>query len=252
MMRIHRHKNRMWLYMADNDNLYLEWHFFKAARHCLALIRHDGLEGQVTLSIGFPWLFYFAFGWHCWKRFGAHYGDHDQHTTGIKVYKFGIYFLVAADEDESPLRWGWELKLHPKRFLLGRSEYSKRHIETIERVPVHLPEGIYLATVELFESSWKRPRWPFTKRILRADIEVDGGIAIPGKGENSWDIGDDAVFSQICPAKTAGEAAKSLADSVMRTRQRYGKGYAWRPAAPNSWARPSYWNDRNFWMRGEL
>lgn len=91
-----------------------------------------------------------------------------------------------------------------------------------------MPEHPYPATVRLFESTWKRPRWPFARRMVRAEIEVEGGIPHPGKGENSWDCDDDATYSLTCQARTAEDAVAKLVGSVLRDRRNYG-GRSWRP-----------------------
>ena len=99
---------------------------------------------------------------------------------------------------------------------MGRSKYSERDIETV-RVNVPMPEGDYPATVQLDQAVWKRPRWPFAQKIHRADIELDKPIPIPGKGENSWDLDEDAIFSLTTPAKTPQEAVDALVRSAMKT-----------------------------------
>jgi hypothetical protein len=112
--------------------------------------------------------------------------------------------------------------------LLGRDAYSSVDIRT-EDVVVPMPEHGYAAKVRLFESTWRRPRWPLARRLLRAEIAVEGGIPHPGKGENSWDCGDDATYSLTCQARTAEEAVGHLVASVLRSRTRYG-GRDWRPS----------------------
>ena len=66
--------------------------------------------------------------------------------------------------------------------------------------------------------------------MLRTEIEPNTSVPIPGKGENSWDLDDDAIHSGIYPTGIAQEAASSLAKSAMRTRKRYG-GPNWVPDA---------------------
>jgi hypothetical protein len=115
----------------------------------------------------------------------------------------------------------------PTDWLLGRHVYSSSDIST-EPVEVPMPEKTYAGTVRMFESTWKRPRWPFVRRMVRADIEVKGGIPHPGKGENSWDCDDDATYSLTCQATTPEAAVAKMVESVLRDRRRYG-GRNWRP-----------------------
>lgn len=116
----------------------------------------------------------------------------------------------------------------PADFLLGRHTYSSEELST-ENVEVPMPERTYAGTVTLTRDTWKRPRWPFGRSIYRANIEVDGGVPHPGKGENSWDCGEDATYSMTCPARTAEDAVGALVKSVLSSRRQYG-GRNWRPA----------------------
>ena len=60
-------------------------------------------------------------------------------------------------------------------------------------------------------------------------MRSEQGLPIPGKGENSWDCGDDAYYSIGTPAATAMEAVEYAADRVLETRRRYG-GSSWAPS----------------------
>jgi hypothetical protein len=115
----------------------------------------------------------------------------------------------------------------PADFLLGRHKYSSEELST-ENVEVPMPERMYPGTVTLTRDTWKRPRWPFSRSMYRANIEVEGGVPHPGKGENSWDCGEDATYSLTCKARTAEEAVGKLVGSVLSSRRRYG-GRNWRP-----------------------
>ena len=117
---------------------------------------------------------------------------------------------------------------HLNDFLLGQMVHTERAIEEYPDVEFPMPERIYHGSVRLFESTWKRPRSPFVARILRADIKMAEPIPHPGKGENSWDQGQDATYSMTCPARTLAEAIGAMVESSMRDRINYG-GRNWRP-----------------------
>jgi len=110
-------------------------------------------------------------------------------------------------------------------FFLGRSKCTHETIEA-QDIVVPMPEKAYPAKAELQRWTWKRPRW-FAKTIMRAQIEIPGGIPLPGKGENSWDCGDDATFSITCQAKSIPEGVGVLVGSVLRDRVRYGGWGDW-------------------------
>jgi len=88
--------------------------------------------------------------------------------------------------------------------------------------PIPLPEGNYPAKIELKERLGKRKRWPFSQKHFSADVKFLKPIPIPGKGENSWDCGDDAYYGMGFPCKSVEEAVGHVVTSVYRTRLRYG------------------------------
>lgn len=131
---------------------------------------------------------------------------------------------------KQPPRWRrWHFD--PMDFLLGRMHYDSRDLQT-RHVEIPTPEGLCPARVRFFESTWKRPRWPWwplTRRMVRSDIDLQKPIPIPGKGENSWDCDEDAIYSLTCRATTVAEAVAAVVKSYVETRERHG-GSNWRPA----------------------
>lgn len=151
------------------------------------------------------------------------------HNGGMWV-QWGTNRWGDMEDWSSPPRWRrWNFD--SMDFLVGRQKYTERDLESIETT-VPTPEGAIPATVRLFESTWRRPRWPFwplTRRLDRADIELHRPVPIPGKGENSWDCGEDAIYSLTCRATTVAEAVAAVVESYTQTRERHG-GRHWTPA----------------------
>lgn len=165
------------------------------------------------------------------------YGDDREFCAGFRASDSsmmgGTFFLTLWGD---PHGWSsrdpwWRrgVSFSPVDFLAGKARHSTRDIRTVETT-LMMPEGTYPVRVKLYESEWKRPRWPFPVRLRRAETSIlmQSGVPIPGKGENAWDIGDDAVFSQTAPARDEHEALAGLYESVMRDRARHG-GHNWRP-----------------------
>lgn len=113
--------------------------------------------------------------------------------------------------------------------VLGRPKYSTREVAAIRPILIPMPEGAYRGTCAIEEATWKRPRWP-ARRLLRADVKMEEPVPIPGKGENSWDCGEDAIHGMCCPASTVPEAIAEVVKSALSTRERHG-GRNWRPQA---------------------
>lgn len=140
----------------------------------------------------------------------------------FSVHDGQLWIKWGADPDawSSDDPWWQRFSIDPMTIVFGKVKHSKTSIYKTE-VLIPLPEGDYIAECELFESRWTRPRWPFTRRLRRVELELKEPIPIPGKGENSWDIEDDAIFGSVFPAKTVAEAVNGIRESVMNTRERY-------------------------------
>lgn len=111
-------------------------------------------------------------------------------------------------------------------FILGENKYTNKVIEE-KKIDVPMPEGKYPATIKMEMATWKRPRW-FAKRLKRANIEMERAIPFPGKGENSWDCGDDACYGMTTPARNMAEAIGKMVEHVLHNRLRRGGPYEWR------------------------
>lgn len=76
------------------------------------------------------------------------------------------------------------------------------------------------------------PNWPFGRPTLyRVNLEFSPPfepVPVPGKGENSWDCGENATYGMSCAADTIEEAIGKFVSSTLRTRTRYG-GQNWTP-----------------------
>lgn len=110
-------------------------------------------------------------------------------------------------------------------WLFGRSIHSesshgqdwhKKHVK------IQLPEGEYDLAMDFYTSYWHRPRSPFVRSIERVEITPDRPVGIPGKGENSWDLDEDATFSSTQPVKgrTLEQIAEDFKQDILETRGR--------------------------------
>ncbi len=146
-----------------------------------------------------------------------------ERETGFSIHNWKIWFNFWQPTMEWKSRTPWyrSFAFDPIDFLLGRHKYSEK-LRYKECVLVPMPEKTYKGHVKIFESSWKRPLWPFTKRIIRSTIKVPEGLPHAGKGENSWDCGDDATFSLTSCAATPNKAVEALIKCETRDRKRYG------------------------------
>lgn len=118
-----------------------------------------------------------------------------------------------------------EGRWRPRDTFFGRPVYAEQLVESRD-VLIPMPEGPYPARAELKLATWRRPRWPrWPLRIerMRCHIEVPIGIPHEGKGENSWDCGEDGIWGQTAQAQSIEEGVANLVESSLRNRRRYGK-----------------------------
>jgi hypothetical protein len=115
-----------------------------------------------------------------------------------------------------------KLRFRLRDRLLGKKKYVK---ETLQQKDVSIPmDGReYLGTWELTRETWKRPRWPFrSHERVGSWIEVPHPPAFAGKGENSYDCGDDGIFGCGSGSITPAGAVGDYIMRVMKARERYG------------------------------
>jgi|SRR5882762_3349961 len=171
----------------------------------------------------------FAFYWHLegvrwlYKYLG------DTREISLRFFGGAMWWHIWQDPDEwrsDDPKWR-RGTFRPIDFILGRDKYSFQDKASEERT-IAFPEGTYAAKIRLFTSTWKRPRWHWARTIERAEVDVKGGVPIPGKGENSWDLDDDAIYSLTTPATSVDEAIEKFVKTVNNRRLKYG-GENWIP-----------------------
>jgi hypothetical protein len=228
---------RGWLYLNEDGGhqqktIHVEWYFGKHARHTSMEMGTDFvMERQLNFNIGLWHLFcfYLSIAHPIFPSWTYKHGDRQ---IGLRVFDGALWIDLWRNDD------GWNSKdwrtrpivIHPMDILFGRDKHSERNL-TVHEVNVSLPDGQYPAHIQMVLSEWRRPRWPFVKRIKRAHIDMKKPIPVPGKGENSWDLDDDAIFSMTCPANTVEEAISHVVESALRDRRRYGGSLDWKPEA---------------------
>lgn len=149
--------------------------------------------------------------------------DYDSRVFGVVVD--GEHFEVQVWDTKMMWSraqpWWQHVYVRWDRLLFGKSDTKARLVQRGSAI-VHMPEASYPATNEITEYTerWQRFRRPRT--WMTTTISVEGGIPIPGKGENSWDCGDDAIYSSSSPGDNLRDAIEGYRTSVLRTRARYG------------------------------
>lgn len=86
-------------------------------------------------------------------------------------------------------------------------------------VTIPMPEGDYRGVVTIQHWTRGHRRW-FKRHTTEAWLDIPKGIPHAGKGENSWDCGDDGLFG--IGGDSVEDAIRRAQESVMRDRKRYG------------------------------
>lgn len=113
---------------------------------------------------------------------------------------------------------------------LGHDKVQSERLLERRPVLVRMPEKSYSGTAELLACTHgfdKLPRF-LDRKFTRVSIQMDEGIPVPGKGENSWDQDQDATFGVTMPARSIEAAVLELAKDVRETRERRA-GPRWKP-----------------------
>lgn len=208
------YEGRAWL-SSRRRELRFEWNLW--THFCGVSMKIDGETGGLQLHVAFPPVSF-------WLTLPIHFGLRRGRDVffDLAVHDRALWWQFGGNSMEwnsrTP-RWQHGC-FHFDDFFLGAQKFTERVLSTHEAL-IPMPEGPYRATVKLEECTWKRARWPFAIVRRTATVDVPKGIPHQGKGENSWDCGEDALFGLSCEAWTLDEAISKTVASVLKSRRRY-------------------------------
>lgn len=217
---------RAWLRWPGNS-IGVCWNLFSSS--CgFRIAFSDVSDSAIDVWVNVPFLFslYFHLSRAKWVKrlpgvkWTGKWGSGDREIY-IRFHDGALWWtLWRHDNDHKSGDWR-DSNFHFDDFFLGRNQYSESE-RTTHHVLFPVQGIVYSATVELYTSTWKRSRWPWPKTVNRANVEVETGVPVPGKGENGWDMEDDAIYGLTTNADTVGEALSAFRESVIRQRSKYG------------------------------
>lgn len=222
------------LYLGERLCFTAEWHWFTWRWFHVGLEVGGWGDHDILLSLC-PCLFALYLGVEGLPQWLRRRLPDKERNCSIAFHNGSLWLnpWTFADEWHSRNPW-WKrgLTLHIDDWLRGKLRYSVSALEERD-VLIPMPEGAYPARAVLQEATWSRARW-FPHSLLRVTITIDGERYIPfeGKGENSWDCGEDGIRSQTAPAKTIEEGVGNLVASVLETRARRSGSWQHRNLLP--------------------
>lgn len=221
-------EGRSWLHFSPRGfsarEFRFEWNLW--THFCGISLKRCGDSGGLTFHIAFPpfsfWLT-LPLGRPRWSSHGV--------IFDLAVHDSALWWQFGGNSMEWSSRTSkWKHgSFNVADFLLGRTQFSQEVLST-HQVLIPMPEGGYPATVVLERCTWKRPRW-FALVKPMADVKIPKGIPHQGKGENSYDCGEDRLFGLSRSASTIEQAIAGTVESALRSRRRYdGNAMAQYPA----------------------
>ena len=223
-----------------------------------ATVGYGGQEDFAEATLAIPRLFFahFAFNTpHKWKRVRPFDGKYSESQAAFGLYQVAgtLYLLVGHDSMGTyysthgrfgavgrwlrDIRRNKQVTLFRGDWILGKPVHSLEVLE--ENIPVVVDVGQwdgdrYTGTAKHTRRTWKRR---FSTQVSDGyEIDMQEGIPFPGKGENSWDIDDDAYYG------FGGETIeKAVAHIVAEVQKRRYDG--WRPVAARATEEKGETND---------
>lgn len=247
-------EGRAWLNFENSPrrSICFSWKLF--GKSCRLSFSADDSESQVCLSAALPPVAFSVsvdgLPRSIFKALGIDYGTVKnlrdgcfltERSVSISVHDWSLWWHLWMPDglwrsDDPKWRRG---NFNFIDAIFGKPSLESKRVGEKD-VLVPMPERSYKGKVTLEQRKWSRPRWPFksgprqiVSDLLCFSLDMEpGGIPIPGKGENSWDCGEDAVFS-LDGVGDAVAAVNAMVKSVVRSRLKHG-GEEWRPEPVNA------------------
>ena len=145
----------------------------------------------------------------------------------IAIHNWALWINPWSNPLEWKSRDPWWRKgktIHIDDLLLGKQKYAKTEVKPPQRIEIELDRRVYHGIAKFEHSRWKRPLW-FAHERDSTWVEMDRGHGLPhsGKGENSWDCGDDALCGWGVDGHDVPKAIGHGIESVLNYRKKYGK-----------------------------
>lgn len=199
-----------------------EWYFAHKARSSLSAYYRRGrrTEGR-EWHIAIPFLFSVFLSVNAWSI------ENKDDRELYFAFHDGIVWITVWEHPDNWSKGDRRYVLNWRDWLLGKQVYTDDVVKEGD-AEVILPEGEYTAHYIESVSQWSRARG---RAVSERRYQLDFGsrpIPLPGKGDNEWDMGEDALYATMFPAESLREAVDSVIDDILQTRLKYG-GANWKP-----------------------
>lgn len=222
---------RAWWHFNDRSCFHTEVNWWTHFCHLNVEVTDEGWKFSIAVPPVAIWLCLDGFGLWQPKRKHVFTWDNnrevwltDRREFNLAVHDWTIRFVPWG-------RWGEWVTADPwwirgvsfnlPDVLLGRHRYARETVRRDMQVPIPMPEGCYWGTASFERATWKRPRW-FRMTRLSTKVDVAKGVPFAGKGENSWDCGDDGLFGYSVEGHDLDKASAHGVEVVLSQRRKNG------------------------------
>jgi len=209
-------RGRLWLYLATRWFFRAEWSIPGNLR-----ISYDQNDEELSFCFGLILCtLYFSFPRPSWW-------SSSERGFSVYWYEKGLWLHPWGSTMEWRSKDPWWAQMYvfrPLDLIFGQHRYLDQILSTKD-VIVPMPEKAYPATLVTHWCTWKRQRWPWWPMLItqvRYDVQIPGGIPIPGKGESEYDCQDTATMSLWTTADSEEQAICKVVENCLTTRRKYG------------------------------
>jgi hypothetical protein len=176
-----------------------------------------------------------AFYWHAENLFPKWLRDRIPPAREFKIEIYEEFLWVEFAYFDPSEHWGepsrgWggvHLSWDWKTALMGKMQFKEEKIGGSQLALIPLPEANYLATFQVERCTWRRSRWPWSRRPLvrvSTDIRIPDGLPVPDKRGGD----DDAIMGTGSSETELPAVIAHCVKRVLEDRARYAT-IDWQP-----------------------
>jgi hypothetical protein len=204
---------RKWWHIGERTTIGLEATNGRTFPH-LAFEIMVGGEHTLMLHIAVPFLFALYIWLESWPLSRRLRLPYDNRTTGFHISKDLSTFQIWNDESHWQRGKSRHWSVLNEHLLFGQSTYKQGVLQVVDGV-IPMPEGNYPAKFEIAIDTWTWPRFKKPVSKLCVDVDIAGGITHPGKGTDSHNLDDDALFGMGCFVESVDTAIAEATQKVI-------------------------------------
>lgn len=225
-----KHGVRWWCHLRSSRPAAIAIEFYWWSFRFGASVSTDDEGWNLSVSVP-PFSFYLSLeGLRLWQPKEKHIFTWDNNREvwlparrecSFNIYDWTLRLTPWGKWGEWHSRDPWWVKgvsLDMRRLVLGKRVYRAVELALVPCV-VPMPEGQYHAVAKVQRVTRGFSRW-FKRTAREVTLDIPKGIPFAGKGENSWDCGDDGLLG--VGGESIDDAIVNAIKHVNDRRQRYG------------------------------